>query len=414
MIDNNEKQPSRKLGYLVKAFPRISETFILNEILQIEKKGVPLHVYSMIEPKDTKRHRHADEVMSDVTYMPYPLFPATRRLFASHIKVFWDNPLRYCRALLNVAVSFDKDLVERFIQAGYLARVLKNDGINHLHAGFVHAPGSVAWIVHMMTGIPFSVATHAKDLYHSPKKLLRKKFASASLVLTCTKYNVKYLNKTFRNDVIHKLQHVYHGVDLNRFPYGSYGLAPTPLVLTVARLVEKKGLRDLIRACKILHDNGREFQCRIIGEGDLRKTLEKFIKEQNVEGIVSLEGAMDQDEVRKWYRQATVFALPSLITEDGDRDGIPNVLVEAASMGVPIVSTGVSGISELITDNITGLQVPSRAPSELAQAIERLLDSAELRERLRKQARSNVEEKFCLNKNSVTIADRMKSLIGVK
>lgn len=413
MTKDQEKDPPR-LGYLVKAFPRISETFILNEILQLEKQGVPLKIYSMITPKDSKRHSHADEVQSEIAYMPYPLLPATGELLASHLKMLCQHPLGYPMALFRVITTFDMGLIERFIQAGYLARLIKKDRIKHLHAGFVHGPASIAWIIHMMTGIPYSVATHAKDLYHSPETLLRKKFKSASLILTCTKYNVKYLHETFNGVVAPKLQHAYHGVDLTRFPFGPYGQASEPLVLAVARLVEKKGLRDLIKACKILHDKGRKFRCRIIGEGDLRKTLEQFIPDHGVEGIVSLEGAMDQDEVRKWYRQATVFALPSVITADGDRDGIPNVLVEAASMGVPIVSTGVSGIGELITNDVTGLQVPPRAPSELAEAIEKLLDSPELRERLRKQARSRVEETFCLKKNAVTIADRMKTLLGAK
>jgi len=410
--DSEREKP--KLGYLVKAFPRISETFILNEILQIERQGVPLKVYSMITPKDSKRHSHADEVQSEIAYMPYPLLPAGMKLLTSHLRVLFKHPLRYPMALFRVLTSFDKDLIERFIQAGYLAKLIKKDGIQHLHAGFVHAPGSVAWIVHLMTGIPYSVATHAKDLYHSPERLLRKKFNSASLVLTCTKYNVKYLHENFNSHVVPKLQHVYHGVDLNRFPFGSYNEASEPLILAVARLVEKKGLRDLIRACKILRDKGRHFKCRIIGEGDLRKTLEKFIVDHEVEDVVTLEGAMDQDGVRKWYRQATVFALPSVITSDGDRDGIPNVLVEAASMGVPIVSTGVSGIGELVTHEKTGLEVPPRAPEKLAHAIERLLDDSDLREELRKNARSRVEETFCLKKNSVTIADRMKTLIGAK
>lgn len=407
-----KKNHAPQLGYLVNAFPRLSQTFILNEILQIERQGVPMKLYSLKVPDEPKRHPLVDTVQSPIKYVPYPLRPSMKKYCAAHIKVFWKSPIRYLKAAYTLMTHSDRKLKVRFVQAGYLAQLLYEDRVQHLHAGFVHHPGTVAWFVHKMTGISFSLATHAKDLYLSPYHLLRKKLKDASAVFTCTKYNVEYLKKTFPSPIIRNLHHVYHGVHLERFPFGDYGQADPPLVLAVARLVKKKGLRNLVKACKILHDQGRTLRCRIIGEGILKEELQELIRDLNMQEIVSLEGAMDQNEIIQWYRKATVFALPCMINADGDRDGIPNVLVEAAASGVPIVSTDVSGIPELIKDGKTGLQVQPNDPEGLARAIARLLDSPELCETLRKEARARVEEQFCLCSNAEKIADEMKKFLG--
>jgi glycosyltransferase involved in cell wall biosynthesis len=185
------------------------------------------------------------------------------------------------------------------------------------------------------------------------------------------------------------------------------------LVLAVARLVEKKGLDDLVRACRTLRDRGRVFRCRIIGTGDLRERLERLICGLGLEKVVSLEGEADHDEVRFWYRQAKVLVSPSLVTRDGDRDGIPNVLVEAAASGLPVVSTTVSGIPELVKQGKTGLLVPPRAPSELADAIDALLRAPLLREGLRINARTLVEEEFNLRRNALKIGEELRRVMVV-
>jgi glycosyltransferase involved in cell wall biosynthesis len=393
------------IGYLLKCFPRLSETFILNEVLELERQGLDLRIYSMNEPQEPIRHRHFERVRSPIEYLPYPLLPAWRTYLAAHARLFCRHPLRYVATLLAVIVSFDLDLLERFVQAGLLARLIERDGVRHLHAGFVHFPGSVAWIVHRITGIPFSLASHARDVYLSRPRLLGKKLSEATVVFTCSRYNLPNLEALARPFGVPRLKHIYHGADLERFAFGPSGLADPPLILAVGRLVEKKGFDDLVAACALLRERGRRFQCRIIaGSRDRWDQIQARIRDLDLTALVLLEGPLDQEEVSRWYRQATVFALPCLLASDGDRDGIPNVLVEAAATGVPIVSTPVSGVPELIRNDETGLLVPPRDPKALAAGIERLLESPGLRARLAAGARTHVEASFDLRRNGEAVA----------
>jgi glycosyltransferase involved in cell wall biosynthesis len=396
-----------RLGYLANAFPRISETFILNEVLELERQGLDLRIYSLKHPSDTRRHRLADHVRSPLAYIPTPSPSALPRMLRDHFWTVRRFTSGYLSTLGRVLTSCDPDLVARFLQAPCLVRLLVRDGVAHLHAAFVHAPGSAAWLAHGIAGIPYSIATHAQDLYHSRPALLRGKVAAARLVFTCTEHNVEHLRRSCRGQHLAHLRRVYHGTDLARFEFGRCGLANPPLVLAVARLVEKKGLDDLIRACAVLRTRRRSFRCRIVGGGVLRDRLESLIRKERLEKLVSLEGETDHDGVLRWYRQASVMVSPSVVTSDGDRDGIPNVLVEAAACGVPVVSTPVSGIPELVQHGRTGLLVRPRDPVALAEAIDVLLQSPALREKLRAGARRLVEAEFDLRRNAVTIGQAL-------
>lgn len=412
MIEATARPTGPRLAFLVKAFPRISETFIINEIIALEQQGLDLHIYSMIHTRDQIRHRLVDQVRSPVTHLPDPLWRSLPKVVGAHVWMLRRAPRRYLSTLLRVLATVDLDLVERFVQAPCLARLLERDGITHVHAGFVHAPGSLAWLVFLLTGMPFSVATHAKDLYHSRSRELRRKLADARVVLTCTRYNVDHLLRICGPAGVRRLRQVYHGTDLDRFRFGPYALARPPLVLTVARLVEKKGLGDLIRACALLRDRGRQFQCRIIGSGVLKLRLERLVSELDLDPLVTLEGPLDQEDVVAWYHQAQVAVLPCVVTSDGDRDGIPNMLIEAAACGVPIVSTPVSGVPELIEHGRTGLLTPPQNPAALAEAIDALLQSPLLREGLRLTARSRVEEGFDVRRNALEIGQELQAVMA--
>lgn len=403
------------IGYLLKCFPRLSETFILNEILELERQGLELRIYSMNAPEEPVRHRLFSRVRSPITYLPFPLLRSAHRYLAAHAALCLRHPGRYLATLASVLCSLDLDLMERFVQAAELARHLRRDGVRHLHAGFVHFPGSVAWIVHRITGMPFSLATHARDVYLSPPKLLKKKLNAASMVLTCSRYNLPHLETLAQPAGIARLRHIYHGADLEQFSFGPTGIADPPLILTVGRLVEKKGVDHLVSACALLRDRRRRFQCRIIaGSRDRWDEIAGQIRALDLGSLVTLEGPLDQAEVSRWYRRAAVFALPCLLASDGDRDGIPNVLVEAAATGVPIVSTAVSGVPELIRDGETGLIVPPRDPEALAEAIERLLDSPKLRAQLATRARAHVESFFDLRRNSEAVAREFRRVLDPK
>jgi glycosyltransferase involved in cell wall biosynthesis len=401
-----------RLGYLLKAFPRVSETFILNEIIELERQGFDLRVYSMIDPPDRLRHRLVDQVRSPVTYLPNPLWRSAPSVAADHVRQFRRSARRYLTALGRALALADRDLIERFGQAACLAQRLHRDGVTHLHAGFVHSPGSLAWLTSIMTGLPFSLASHAKDLYHSPARLLRRKLPAARVVFTCTRYNVAHLEQAVAGAGPVRVRHVYHGTDLGRFRFGPYARSTPPVVLAVARLVEKKGLDTLVRACGRLRDRGRSFRCHIVGDGERRGPLQALIRELELDRLVALEGALDQGDVLEWYRRATVLALPCRVTADGDRDGIPNVLIEAAACGVPIVTTAVSGIPELIEDGVSGLLVRPSDPAALADALEAMLQSPVLREGLRVNARSRVAEAFDVRRNAAAIGRELCAVMA--
>jgi glycosyltransferase involved in cell wall biosynthesis len=408
-----QREGRGRIGYLLKCFPRLSETFILNEIVELERQGVDLRVYSLNEPSEPIAQRLAGRVRSPVGYLPFPLRSHPLAYLRAHVLAAVRHPWRWLRTFGVVLRAWDRDLFERFVQAGELVRRLRRDGVGHLHAGFVHFPGSVAWLVHRMTGMSFSLATHARDIYLSRPDLLRRKLAAASVVFTCTAYNVPHLQALAAPARIARLRQVYHGVDLERFPFAPAAPADPHLILSVGRLVAKKGLDHLIAACSLLRDRGRRFRCRIIaGSRDLWDELTAQIRALDLGGLVLLEGPLDQDAVRAAYAQATVFVLPCVIADDGDRDGIPNVLVEAAATGVPIVSTPVSGITELLADGESACLVPPRDPAAIAAAVERLLDGPELRARLRQRARASVESIFDLRRNAVAVARDLEACLA--
>jgi len=400
-----------RLGYLVTSFPRVSETFIINEIIELERQGFDLRIYSMVAATDRIRHRLVDEIHSPIRYLPRPLSRSIGTVLGDHVWLLVRSPRAYLSTLFRVLTSGELDLIARFPQAPGLVRRIERDGVTHLHAGFVHMPGSLAYIVSLLTGCRYSLGTHARDLYHSPPALLRKKLAAARVVFTCTRYNISHLQRLSEGVSAFRVRHVYHGTTLERFSFGPCGRSEPPVVLAVARLVEKKGLEDLIEASALLRDRGVRFRCHIVGQGELGKSLAQLIRRFDLQRLVTLEGAADQDQVIAWYRRAIVLALPSRVARDGDRDGIPNVLIEAAACGLPIISTPVSGIPELVEDGRTGLLVPPRQPVALADAIDVMLRSTDLRERVRANARARVETAFDVRRNALVIGEELRAVM---
>src|SRR5437763_255743 len=299
--------------------------------------------------------------------------------------------------------------LKHFWRAGWLARELDQAGVTHLHAHFAHSPASVAHFVHLLTGLPYSVTAHAMDIYTSPPDRLALRLRAARFVVTCTGYNAQYLAGLMGTAAAQRLHRIYHGVDLCKFnPKGGTAPGPrtpgdTPTILAVGRLVEKKGYPYLIDACRLLIDRGYDVRLRIVGGGEMKEALRRHIAEVGLDERIELLGARPQDEVIELYRTATVFALPCVVLDNGDRDGIPNVLVEAMRLGLPVVSTAASGIPELVVDEGTGLLVPPRDAEALASALARLPDDAELRARLAAGAAHRVAHEFDLAANAAML-----------
>lgn len=416
-----------EIGYILKGYPRTSETFILNEIFWLEQTGLKLSIFSLKKPENEKPHRVISQIRAPIAYLPeappseeasfiaslkrnLPLFAA------SNWKLFRRRPIAYLRALaeaMTLGLKYRRsNFIKEFLQAGFIAlAVLESGRIRHLHAHFCHAATEVAMLASRMCGAPFSFTAHAKDIYRqdmNPGDLLPLKLRRARFAVTCTRANQTYLDGLRPSQT--PLHAIYHGLDISRFaPVDEAVTAPAkPLILSVGRLVEKKGFSYLIEACRLLKDKGREFDCLIIGgigggTGPEEAKLKSLIQALKLEQTVTLEPAMTQEELRDVYQRATIFALPCQVLEDGDRDGIPNVLVEAMAMKLPVVSTPVSGIPELIEDRVNGLLSPPKDSAALAAALEELLNDAALRTRLGDTARQTVCRDFDVKRNVLAL-----------
>lgn len=387
------------VGYVLRMFPQASETFVANEVLELERLGLSIRIYSYRRPRETVRHDVVRRIQSPVSYLPDPLWRHPLALLRAHRALHRRDPSRYRTVLRYAFRSFlrerDLDVWRRFTQAGELAMLIAGDGVTRLHAHFAHGATHVTMLTAMFLDLPFGFSGHARDIYTAKRSLLREKIAAARYVVTCTEANRVYLREVIDADQRDKVLLAYHGVNLAKFaPAQDATSAALPIVLSVGRLVEKKGFPHLLRACRALLDRGYAFRCLIIGEGPERRRLEAHVRSLGLEGVVSLPGARTQEELIQEYRRATVLALPCRVLANGDRDGIPNVLVEAMALGLPVVSTAVSGIPELIESGENGLLVPEADDAALASAIELLLQDGALRARLARAARATVEQRF--------------------
>ncbi len=396
------RQEAGPVAYVVKRYPRLSETFILNEILAMERLGHELRIFSLLPPEPPPHHPMVAEVRARVTHLPVPIPAKLMALARAHAGALMANPGGYRRALAHAlrlsARARDKRLSawRQFLRAGFFAHTARRARVAHLHAHFANAPSAVAHFVALMTGLPFSFTAHAKDIYLTPPDLVAQRMRAAKFVVTCTGYNAEHLRGLAPEAGCEKINLVYHGIDLGRFgyrapPYRFLAEGGAPHILSVGRLVAKKGLDDLIEACALLYAENFEFRCTIVGEGPLRAALAAQISAHGLAGRITLMGAITHARLIDLYAGADLFVLPPRIAEDGDRDGIPNVIVEAMAVGVPVVSTLVSGIPEMVIDGETGLLTPPRAPWALAEAMRTLLADAALGRQMARQARANLE-----------------------
>ena len=254
-------------------------------------------------------------------------------------------------------------------------------------------------MVHLLTRIPYSFTGHAHDIWQD-RLLMPEKLAEAAFVVTCSDNARRSLLADAPRDAQPKVHLVYHGLDVDNFPHCNGDGREKNLILSIGRLTQTKGFPDLIAACGLLAAGGLPFRCVIVGEGEERPRLEAMIDQSNLSGKVSLAGALRQEEIRAYYRRAWVFALPCVDAPDGNRDGIPNVLMEAMASGVPVIATANSGQAELIRHGTDGLLVPVHSPDRLAEAIAAVCSGGGLREALAASARKRILDDF---DNRITI-----------
>ncbi len=388
------------LGMILKGYPRISEAFISNEILLLERLGFTIHIFSMRHPREAFSHESVKQIRARVDYLPQELLRPLPVLLYHNLLLAARTPRRYALALKTAARRFLRTrksaTLKHLFQAGYLVhKLLPESGVVRFHAHFAHSPTSVALFAGRLSGLPFSFTAHAKDIYTQNPKQVAEKIGLARFVVTCTEYNRRYLSD-LDPDSRTDIHRIYHGIDMALFS-GEEGIRE-PVepyrILTVARLTEKKGLPTLYRAIRILRDRGVDLRHTLIGDGDDREEVLNLIRSLDLSDVCDWAGTLPHEQVLDHYRRSHLFALACQVAPNGDRDGIPNVLIESMAMGVPVVSTKLSAIPELVRDGETGLLVAPRNPEALADAMVRLLTDTELRRRIIPAARAEVAERF--------------------
>ncbi len=395
------------LVYIIGTYPGLTTTFIDREIRALQQQGVNVRVIAIRKPH-TILSSDQEELQRKTNYL-IPI--AWIKFIVSHLRFVIQKPSIYFGTLFELIRNPHPDLSTRlktvlhFIEGVYAAQLIAEYHCDHLHAHFVDRASTVAFVAGRLLNLPYSVTAHANDIYINPI-LLPLKLSQASFVATCTDYNRQHLQKIVPLNV--KLHRLYHGLDLETYqpnPDQSTHLIPT--ITAVGQLKEKKGFQYLLKACQILKSKDYIFNCQIIGEGSLREELEQQIHELSLENFVVLRGALPHESVIEEYQHSTMFVLPCMTGSDGDRDGIPNVILEAMAMQLPVISTQHSGIPEVIKSGVNGLLVPPADEQALAHAIARLIDDPFLRTQFGQFGRRTVTERFNSMQNAGRLLDEM-------
>jgi len=390
-----------RLAYLLKKFPRTSETFILNELLGQEALGADITVFSRRPPDDEPRHPQLARLRARSV-----LLPPSREIDAWSELFDGDDALvPAVRTVIATLKPYGHPRLPSLLaEAVLLRRLLREESVGHVHAHFATDGALVAHIVHALGGPGYSLTLHAKDIYRTTvdARLLDRLVAGSAFSVTVCDANVRHLAGLLSPSAVARVRRLYNGVDRAALqPDGRERDAGH--VLSVGRLVEKKGFHVLIDALALLAEAGRDVRATFVGEGEDREVLVQRLAARGLPSRVSLVGALPQDAVVELLRSATVFALPCLVGQDGNRDALPTVLLEALAAGLPCVSTPVTGIPEILDAGRAGILVPQNDPAATAAALARLLDDAALREELARAGRAHAQRCFDLPTQARTL-----------
>ena len=398
-VAGRAKAKRLKVAYLLSFFPKLSESFILNEIVELIREH-DVQILSWLHPSETVTHEEIKE---------YPLLNCTHYFAIKHI--FEMNFSKFLKYFVNALMHslaikrISKRELKRDLKLAYFATVIATEKIELIHAHFANI-GNVARRLGKMLGLPYTLTTHAFDIYRDQDlEELRKVMNDARLVITISEYNKIYLRDEI--GVNNRIEVIRCGIDLDKFKRQKR-LKPDGRIrlLTVARLVEKKGLAYLIKAIPMVIKKMPNCELTIIGSGPQYDNLQHLVCDPEIESYVQFRGDVFDSELMRYYEGADMYILPCIVTEDGDRDGIPVGMMEAMAMELPVISTTVSGIPELVEDGTSGILVPPKDEKAIADAIITLCKDDELRVTMGKEGRKKIEREF-------NITTEVGKLIGV-
>ena len=405
--------PSPKIAILLNYFPVLSETFIYSEIKGLKNLGIKISIFSLFRTDNDKIRNDAKDLLSLTTYLSDDFHIGT--LLSAHLFFLLRRPRHYfktfffalehrnTRSILRTVIllwrmrgksrlsvpKHDRQniLLHFFLVAPFAKRIHKGRYLL-IHAHLVNAATSFAMLGSMLTKASYCVTTHATDLFVQPE-MLRQKFKTASFIITCTKYNKEYIRERYPVVNLDNVYVIYHGLNVDLFRADlSKRERKGPALLSIGRLVEKKGFHNLLHACRIINDRNIPFTLTIVGEGPERAQLELYVRVSQLTDRVIFAGAVPPDQIRSFYEKANLFVLPCIIASSGDRDGIPNVIAEAMAMELPVVSTSISGIPEVVASGKTGLLVE---PNDVDALVDAILDLVQNPEKAVQMGRSGRE-----------------------
>jgi glycosyltransferase involved in cell wall biosynthesis len=400
----NPRTPSTDLAVLVNGFPRLSETFVLHELLELERRGLRLHLFALRRPAEIVQQEALAELRATVEYLPEATMPHQRaRLRLAHAALLMHRKLGYVHGFADVLGSSEYSRSVG-VSAALLAHRLLRLGSPPLYVHFAHKPATIGRFAALLAGVPYALSAHAKDIWLTPDAELARKVQDARVVLTCTEQGRAQLERLA--DGRTPVHLAYHGVELKGRTRSS-GQDEATRLLAVGRLVEKKGHETLLLAAAQLRDRGLGFTLRLVGEGPEWPRLQRLVHELRLTHRVVFLGPLSETEVRTEYENADVFALPCRKLANGDQDGLPNVILEAMAHGLPVVSTRLDGIAEAIVDGESGLLADQDDPAAIARHLERLIEDAGFRAQIGEAGRVRVSESFERSANLPKVVDAL-------
>lgn len=397
-----------RIAYMMSRFPKVTETFILFEIVELVRRGLDIRIYPLLREHESVQHADVDEVMARVRYLPF----LSAAILGANLYYLVRRPIAYLGMLVEVfagmlpSANFFVGMLGIVPKTVRFARIMELDGIDHIHAHFASHPALAALIIHRLTGIPFSFTAHGSDI-HVDQTMLGRKIAASAFAVMISEYNRQFVLDHTRADLAPKMRIVRCGVDPEVFGERPAERDPDlPFqILCVASLRDVKGHRHLIDACAILQERGLAFTCHLVGDGPLRDEIEQQGRARGLADHIVLHGSLSRPEVVQRMQSADVVVLPSVLAPRGNREGIPVSLMEAMACGLPVVSSRLSGIPELVLHGETGLLTePTDAPA-IADALLSLAHDPALRLRLGAAARARVRQSFDFRANTAILAN---------
>ncbi len=404
-----------RIAYILNQFPCLSETFILREMVELERRGIEIFPCALARPGDEPVSPKAEAFRPRAIYRP---LPGSAETLLNWLRACARWPRGGPSATLIAAWQTlrrranGRQLFGALAAACHFAPALRKQGVQHIHAHFGSGPGTAGLLLAEITGLPFSLSLHARDVFTDESILLGTKLAEAEFAATCTQYALDRLLHAQPAALHPRLHLVRHGIDPAEFAVVERHPPREPIIAIIARLVEKKGHDILLRAAATLRRSRSRLRIVIAGDGPMREHLQGVATRLGIAPLVTFCGQLSPDEVKELLGVAHVLVAPSVVAADGDRDGLPNVLLEAAAVGVPIVASNLSAIPEFVTHDETGLLVPPGNPRELAAAIEAVLADPVAAQARAENARRRVAAEYDAARNAGTLEALFRKTVG--